>query len=80
VSTGLAIPVFCSPASSTARASGSAVVSESLNSNSLNVLAGVALPFLVLWLGSASGLILRRAEGAAIVALYVAFVVVVASR
>jgi cation:H+ antiporter len=82
---------------------GSAVVSESFNSNSLNALAGVALPALVLSLGSASGLVtfsvwwlvgmtavavlltyagrgLRRLEGAVIVALYVAFVAVIASR
>src|SRR5712692_8417878 len=36
---------------------GAAVVSESLNSNSLNVLAGIALPGLALTLGSASGLV-----------------------
>jgi cation:H+ antiporter len=82
---------------------GSAVVSESLNSNSFNVLAGIALPGLVLTLGSASGLVtfsvwwlvgmtavavvltyaregLRRTEGAIIVALYVAFAAVIASR
>jgi cation:H+ antiporter len=35
---------------------GSAVVSEALNSNSLNVLAGLALPALFVTLGSASGL------------------------
>jgi cation:H+ antiporter len=82
---------------------GAAVVSESLNSNSLNVLAGIALPGLALTLGSASGLVtfsvwwlvgmtavavvltyaregLRRPEGAVIVALYVAFAAVIASR
>jgi cation:H+ antiporter len=36
---------------------GAAVVSESFNSNSLNVLAGVALPALALTLGSATGLV-----------------------
>jgi cation:H+ antiporter len=36
---------------------GSAVVSESFNSNSLNVLAGIALPALVLSLGSATGIV-----------------------
>src|SRR5207248_8454761 len=35
---------------------GSAVVSETLNSNSLNVIAGIALPGIVLTLGSASPL------------------------
>ena len=35
---------------------GAAVVSEALNSNSLNVVAGLALPGLVLTLGSASWL------------------------
>jgi cation:H+ antiporter len=82
---------------------GAAVVSESLNSNSLNVLAGIALPGIALTLGSASGLVtfsvwwlvgmtavavvltyaregLRRTEGAVIVALYVAFAAVIASR
>ncbi len=82
---------------------GSAVVSESFNSNSLNILAGIALPALVLSLGSASGLVafsvwwlvgmtvvaialtyaghgIRRVEGAVIVALYVAFAVVIVSR
>jgi cation:H+ antiporter len=85
------------------RGRGSAVVSESFNSNSLNVLAGIALPSLALSLGSATGLVtfsmwwllgmtavavvltytdrgLRRAEGAAIVALYVAFAAVIASQ
>jgi cation:H+ antiporter len=85
------------------RGRGSAVVSESFNSNSLNVLAGVALPALVLSLGSASGLVtfslwwlvgmtavaivltyaghgIRRIGGAGIVALYVAFAAVIASR
>jgi cation:H+ antiporter len=82
---------------------GSAVASEALNSNSLNVLAGLALPALVVTLGSASGLEtfsvwwlvgmtvlavaltymrrgLRRADGAAIVLLYVAFAAVIATR
>jgi cation:H+ antiporter len=82
---------------------GSAVASEALNSNSLNVPAGLALPALVVTLGSASGLEtfsvwwlvgmtvlavaltyvrrgLRRADGAAIVLLYVAFVAVIATR
>jgi cation:H+ antiporter len=82
---------------------GAAVVSESLNSNSLNVFAGIALPGIALTLGSASGLVtfsvwwlvgmtavavvltyaregLRRTEGAVIVALYVAFAAVIASR
>jgi cation:H+ antiporter len=82
---------------------GAAVVSESFNSNSLNVLAGIALPGLALTLGSASGLVafsvwwlvgmtavaivltytgrgLRRTEGAVIVALYIAFAAVIASR
>ena len=36
---------------------GAAVVSESFNSNSLNVLAGIALPSLALSLGSATGLV-----------------------
>jgi cation:H+ antiporter len=36
---------------------GAAVVSESLNSNSLNVVAGIAVPALALTLGSASGLL-----------------------
>jgi cation:H+ antiporter len=35
---------------------GSAVVSETLNSNSLNILAGIALPGLAIALGSAAGL------------------------
>ena len=35
---------------------GAAVVSETLNSNSLNVIAGIAIPGIVLTLGSASGL------------------------
>src|SRR5436190_418947 len=35
---------------------GAAVVSEALNSNSLNILAGIAIPALVLSLGSASGI------------------------
>jgi len=85
------------------RGRGAATVSEAFNSNSLNVLAGVAVPALFLALGSASGLVtfsvwwllgmtavavvfayaghgLRRAEGAVIVALYVAFAAVIASR
>jgi cation:H+ antiporter len=36
---------------------GAAVVSESFNSNSLNVLAGIAIPSLALSLGSATGLV-----------------------
>jgi cation:H+ antiporter len=79
---------------------GAAVVSEALNSNSLNILAGISIPALVLSIGSASGIEtfavwwllgmtvvsvalayggseLRRREGVLIVALYVAFVVVV---
>jgi cation:H+ antiporter len=82
---------------------GAAVVSEALNSNSLNILAGIAIPALVLSLGSASGIEvfaawwllgmtvvsiglayggseLRQVEGWAIIALYVAFVVVVATQ
>lgn len=82
---------------------GAAVVSESFNSNSLNVLAGIMLPSLALSLGSATGLVtfsvwwlvgmtaiavvltyagrgVRRAEGGVIVALYVAFAAVIASR
>jgi len=82
---------------------GAAVVSESFNSNSLNVLAGIALPSLALSLGSATGLVtfsvwwligmtavavalaytgrgVKRAEGGVIVALYLAFAAVIASR
>jgi cation:H+ antiporter len=82
---------------------GAAVVSEALNSNSLNILAGISIPALVLSIGSASGIEtfaawwligmtvvsvalayggseLRRREGVSIVALYVAFVVVVVSQ
>jgi cation:H+ antiporter len=82
---------------------GAAVVSEALNSNSLNVIAGVAIPALVLSLGAASGIEtfaawwllgmtvvavaltyggseLQRREGWTIVALYVAFVVVVVTQ
>jgi cation:H+ antiporter len=82
---------------------GSAVASEALNSNSLNVLAGLALPALFVTLGSASGLErfsvwwlvgmtifavtltyvrrgLRRMDGAAIILLYAAFAVVIATR
>jgi cation:H+ antiporter len=82
---------------------GAAVVSEALNSNSLNIIAGISIPALVFSIGTASGVEtfaawwllgmtvvsvalayggseLRRREGATIVALYVAFVVVVASQ
>jgi cation:H+ antiporter len=82
---------------------GAAVASEALNSNSLNVLAGIALPALALTIGSASGVEtfsvwwllgmtmlavtltyadhgLGRAEGLAIMALYVPFVAVIATR
>ena len=82
---------------------GSATVSEAFNSNSLNVLAGIAIPALFLALGAAAGLVtfsvwwlvgmtvvavvlsyrgdgVRRSEGAVIVALYVAFAAVIASR
>jgi cation:H+ antiporter len=82
---------------------GAAVVSESFNSNSLNVLLGIVLPGLVLALGAATGIVtftvwwlvgmtviaialtysghgLRRAEGALLLALYVVFVAVIASR
>ena len=85
------------------RGRGAATVSEAFNSNSLNVLAGIAVPSLFLALGSANGLVtfsvwwllgmtaaavafayaghgLRRAEGAAVIALYVAFAAVIASR
>jgi cation:H+ antiporter len=82
---------------------GSATVSEAFNSNSLNVLAGVAIPALFFTLGAAGGLVtfsvwwlvgmtvvavvlsyrgegVRRSEGAVIVALYIAFAAVIASR
>jgi cation:H+ antiporter len=85
------------------RGRGAATVSEAFNSNTLNVLAGIALPSLILSLGAAGGLVtfsvwwllgmtllcvvfayaghgLRRAEGAVVVLLYVAFAVVIASR
>ena len=85
------------------RGRGAATVSEAFNSNSLNVLAGVAVPALFLALGSANGLVtfsvwwllgmtvvavglayaghgLRRAEGGVVIALYVAFAAVIASR
>ena len=79
------------------------MASEALNSNSLNVLAGLALPALVVSLGPASGLErfsvwwlvgmtifavtltyvrrgLHRLDGAAIILLYAAFAVVIATR
>lgn len=82
---------------------GAAVGSEALNSNSLNILAGLAIPALAVTLGSWTGtesfavwwLVgmtvfavaltyarrgLRRLDGAAIVFLYLAFVVVVATQ
>jgi cation:H+ antiporter len=82
---------------------GAAVASEALNSNSLNVVAGLALPGLAVTLTKASGVEtfsvwwlvgmtvlavvltyvshgLGRLEGAAIMALYVPFVAVIASR
>jgi cation:H+ antiporter len=82
---------------------GAAVVSEAFNSNSLNVVAGIALPGLALTLGATSGLEifsvwwlvgmttfavavtyaghgLRRPAGAAVIVLYVAFAVVLATR
>jgi cation:H+ antiporter len=85
------------------RGRGSATVSEAFNSNSINVLAGIVLPSLVLSLGSATGLVrfsvwwlvgmtaaavglaytgrgLGRLEGAVVVALYVVFAWVVATR
>jgi cation:H+ antiporter len=85
------------------RGRGAATVSEAFNSNSLNVLAGIAVPALFLALGSANGLVtfsvwwllgmtaaavvfayaghgLGRGEGAVIIALYVAFAAVIASR
>jgi cation:H+ antiporter len=85
------------------RGRGAATVSEAFNSNSLNVIAGIAIPALVLSLGSAGGLVtfsmwwllgmtaiavvfsyaghgVRRLEGAVVIALYVAFAVVIASQ
>ena len=82
---------------------GSATVSEAFNSNSLNIVFGVAIPALVFSLGAAGGLVtfsvwwlvgmtvaavalsyrgegVRRSEGAVIVALYVAFAAVIATR
>jgi len=85
------------------RGRGAATVSEAFNSNSLNVLAGIAIPSLFLALGTANGLVtfsvwwllgmtavavvfayaghgLRRTEGGVVIALYVAFAAVIASR
>jgi cation:H+ antiporter len=85
------------------RGRGAATVSEAFNSNSFNVLAGIAIPAIFLALGSANGIVtfsvwwllgmtaaaigfaylghgLRRAEGAVVIALYVAFAAVIASR
>jgi cation:H+ antiporter len=82
---------------------GSATVSEAFNSNSLNILAGIAIPALFLAIGTATGVEVfavwwlvgmtlvavvlsyaghgvRRSEGAVIVAMYVAFAVVIATR
>jgi cation:H+ antiporter len=82
---------------------GSATVSEAFNSNSLNVVFGIAVPALVFTLGAAGGLVtfsvwwlvgmtvvavalsyrgegVRRSEGAIIVALYVVFAAVIATR
>jgi len=82
---------------------GAATVSEAFNSNTLNILAGIAIPSLVLALGTASGVEvfsvwwlvgmtlvavalaysgggLRRFEGAVVVALYVVFAAVIATR
>lgn len=82
---------------------GAAVVSETFNSNSLNILAGLVIPALFISLGTASGVQafsawwllgmtvvaialcwsgrgLQRLEGAAMVVLYVPFVIVVATR
>jgi len=82
---------------------GAAVVSETFNSNSLNILAGLVIPALFISLGAASGVQafsawwllgmtvlaiglcwsgrgLQRLEGAAMVLLYVPFVIVVATR
>jgi cation:H+ antiporter len=85
------------------RGRGAATVSEAFNSNSLNVIAGIAIPALVLTFGSGGGLVtfsmwwllgmtllavvfayagrgVRRAEGAVVIALYIAFAVVIASQ
>lgn len=85
------------------RGRGAATVSEAFNSNSLNVVAGIAVPSLFLALGSANGLVtlsmwwllgmtavavvlayaghgLPRVQGAVVIALYVAFAAVIASR
>jgi cation:H+ antiporter len=85
------------------RGRGAATVSEAFNSNSLNVIAGIAIPALFLTLGSAGGLVtfsmwwllgmtvlavafayaghgVRRAEGGVVIALYVAFAVVIATQ
>jgi len=85
------------------RGRGAATVSEAFNSNSLNVIAGIAIPALFLTLGPAGGLVtfsmwwllgmtllavvfayaghgVRRVEGAAVIALYVAFAAVIASQ
>jgi cation:H+ antiporter len=82
---------------------GAATVSEAFNSNSLNVIAGIAIPSLFVAIGAASGVEvfsvwwllgmtvaaialayrgggLRRAEGAVVVALYVVFAAVIATR
>ena len=82
---------------------GSATVSEAFNSNSLNVVFGVAIPALFVSLGAATGLVtfsvwwllgmtavavvlsyaghgVRRAEGAVMILLYVAFAAVIATR
>jgi cation:H+ antiporter len=82
---------------------GAAVVSETFNSNSLNLLIGLVIPALFITLGDASGVQafsawwllgmtvvaivlcwsgrgLQRLEGAAMVLLYVPFVIVVATR
>ncbi len=82
---------------------GAAVVSETFNSNSLNVLAGLVVPALFIGLGGASGVQafsvwflvgmtvlavalvyagrgLARVGGVGILALYVPFVVVIATR
>jgi cation:H+ antiporter len=82
---------------------GAAVVSETFNSNSLNILAGLVVPALFIGLGAASGVQafsawwllgmtvvaialcwsgrgLQRLEGAAMLLLYVPFVIVIATR